>query len=97
MAAMTWHIYVDWDDLGTPTNKWGNEATNAIALRTERGRDKWLEIDGNGMATGMGRVKIGRASVTVLDRADRYDPYNVASPIYGYIGPGHLASISVDD
>ena len=81
--TVTWAIEIDWAANGEPSD----EAGRLISLTTRRGRESGLESD------GYTRVSPGYFSL-VLDNYDqRYNPYNVSGPLYGYIKPHRVIRI----
>lgn len=86
-----WSCEVDWDGDGVYTGD--SENAYMIGFTSRRGRNAFLEINGDGVASGFEPVRVGTASVTLDNSSRRFDPYNTASPLYPNVQPGRYIRI----
>lgn len=86
---LRWAIEVDWDGDGVFDGS--NEAKWVTYLRTERGRDNYVDFQANGIVF----PSVGKATVILDNSERRYDPRNVSGPLYGYLDSGKLFRIGV--
>lgn len=85
-------LAVDWNNDGTYSSS-ENEDDYMLKWNTERGRDFFLNSNGNGLEP----VNVGKLTV-ILDNSDgRYDPFNTASPLYPNVVPGRSIQFTVQD
>lgn len=87
-TANLWALEIDWTGVGYDGS---NEADRMVDLSITRGRGYLLNANGDGFQ----RVQPGRATITLDNHDKRYDPYNTASPLHGYILPGKNVRIRV--
>lgn len=82
-----WDFSVFWDDAFV------NEAevSEMTDFSLDRGRDHLLSSGG-----GWERFRPGEAQATFNNDNGRFDPYNSAGPLYGFLLPGRVVRISVD-
>lgn len=88
-TTLYWAIQVDWFDNGYAEGF--NEAARCVACEWERGRDSFLESNTGGIRF----PSVGRATVTLDNHDQLYDPRNLAGEYYGAVQPGHKARIGV--
>jgi len=85
-------LAIDWNNDGTYSSS-ENEDDYMLKWNTERGRDFFLNSNGNGLEP----INEGKLTV-VLDNSDgRYDPFNTASPLYPNVVPGRSIQFTVQD
>lgn len=85
-SMLTWSAEIKWDG-----SSFVDEAGKVASMQARRGRQSLLNSGG----TGFAHYEPGEA-VIVLDNEDgRYDPWNVASPLYPDVRPGKFVRIAV--
>jgi hypothetical protein len=84
--TLTWELLIDWDNDGTLES---DESDRVIGIRTDRGRDRMLGD------RGPQNMKIGRATIDLDNKNNRYDPFNSNSPLYPNIKPRREAQLQV--
>ncbi len=84
-------ILVDWNGNGLYDD--GNESAYLLKWSCERGRDFYLNADGNGLEP----VNVGKITLTLDNTSGRYDPFNTTSPLYPHILPGKKIKFIVQD
>lgn len=92
---LNWFLTIDWLGDGKFTglpDTFNNEMFKAVGLHVKRGRDHLIRADGGGFE----HYRPGEASITLDNSDGRYDPYNVSSPLYGYLKPGRYARLWVN-
>lgn len=78
--ALTWGIIVDWDEDGSFSGE--NEAPERLqGLSLRMGREFVLSSSGDGFL----HPDEGQLQLEMLDTEGRYDPYNLDSPLNGYL------------
>lgn len=78
--ALTWGVIVDWDEDGSFTGE--NEAEGRLQdISIRMGREFVLSSSGDGFL----HPDEGTLQLDMLDTAGRYDPYNLSSPLAGYL------------
>ena len=93
--GIAWGFEFDWDNDGLFDGQ--NENDWVVDFYCERGRDYMLRLGEGGSAVGYERITVGTASITLVNRDDRYSPLNTSSPLYPNVSPGRLAKIRVRD
>lgn len=85
--ALSVYFGVDWDKNGTYTDESAYLKANGLTIR--RGRQTAMD--------GQGFTSLDPAEVwgELSNVTNRYDPFNAASPIYGYILPGRPCKVTV--
>src|SRR5512139_1939470 len=91
---LIWMLQIDWNGDGVFDGT--NEAVYMVNCDLKRGRDFYIGVDGNGKASGFEPMKVGKLKITLENISSRYDAYNSSSPLYPYILPGRLISLSVN-
>lgn len=78
--ALTWGVIVDWDEDGSFTGE--NEAQGRLQnVSLRMGREFVISSSGDGFL----HPDEGTLQLDMLDTARRYDPYNLSSPLAGYL------------
>lgn len=85
--TLSWNLDVDWPGTSTFTNENGR----LLALSTRRGRNSVYS------SSGKTPMFLGEGWFTLENYDDRYNPLNVASPLYGNMLPGRLVKLSAVD
>jgi len=85
-AISLWGVQIDWAGAGEFGSD--NQAENVSNVRTRRGRDFFLRLDGQNRATGFQPVRPGVCTITIDDPDEIYEPNNTASPLYPNVEPG---------
>lgn len=88
--ALEWELVVDWDGDGIPDT---HEEDRIVGMSTRRGRKYQIKPDGSGFEP----VMVGDCQITLNNLDGRYDPYNIASPIYPNVLPGRKFRLDVVD
>lgn len=88
---LLWGLEIDWDGDGRFDGS--NEARYAVDMWCERGRRGFINEDGNGFE----RVLPGKFYAVLENKDERYDPYNLASPLYPLIRPGLRVRVTVQE
>lgn len=80
--------------LGTPyyDGTWGDESGNLMELQTQRGRKHLVRG-----AQGFEPMGVGEALLTLRNSDGRYDPLNMASPLYDAVAPGKEVWLKVGE
>lgn len=81
---LLWGITVDWNADGNPSNI----ADQTIDLKVYRGREFFIRLDNQNVASGFQPVRPGTLSITLDDPNLIYDPNNTDSPLYPTVEPG---------
>ncbi len=79
--AYTWHAWFDWNNDGILES---DEANRLLRLTTLRGRKSLLDAP-----------YVGKATLTLDNSDQRFNPWNVSSPLYGNVKPGRRVKITV--
>lgn len=79
--AYTWHAWFDWDNDGIYES---DEANRLLRLTTLRGRKSLLDAP-----------YVGKATLTLDNSDQRFNPWNISSPLYGNVKPGRRVKITV--
>ncbi len=82
-------LAVDWKNQSLFTGE--NEGKYLQSLTVDRGRKYFISADG----TSMEPEETGRLSAVLLDVDRRFDLYNEASPLYGFLGGGKYFRLRV--
>ena len=82
-------LEVDWANRSVFSG--ANEAPLLQKLSMERGRRYTISADGQSFQT----EDTGRLSAVLFDENQRFDPYNVSSPLFGQIGGGKYFRVTV--
>jgi hypothetical protein len=82
-------LEVDWDSNGLFDGS--NEGVNLIDMSIERGRKYTVSASGDSFQT----EDTGRFSAVLMDDDGRYDPFNSASALYGYLTGGKKFRVTV--
>lgn len=93
-SNVLWTVEVDWTDTGYTGR---NEASRVIDFLCRRGRDNFLRINSDGVANGFEAISAGSAVITLDDYDDTYNPYNVNSPLYPNVKPGHKIRVKAQN
>ena len=88
---LTWILLIDWDNDGVFNGD--NEAARIFDLETTNGRQFYMKSDGSGPE----EVSEGSVSLSLDNHDGRFDPYNLSSPLAGYIMPGRKFQLKVVD
>ena len=96
---LSWGLVIDWMDTGTFVSGYneafgyGQNEHKMFALNTKAGRQYFINSSGNNFQT----VDPSKMQVQLYDMGDRYDPYNMAGPLYQHILPGKKFRLIVKD
>lgn len=90
-AFVRWGIDIDWNGDGLYSGD--NDGIYAVAFKTRRGRQTYLNINSDGNASGFEPIRVGTATLTLDNSSRRYDPYNTTSPLYPNVLPGRYIRI----
>lgn len=82
LSNVRYGLEVDWQGKGLFDGS--NEGENLIGLTIERGRKYTVSASGDSFQA----EDTGRFSAVLLDLDRKYDPFNVASPLYGQLTGG---------
>jgi len=97
LTTLLYGLVVDWnDDAKYPeifTSSLNNEAFSRMtAFSTKRGRAEFIRDSDQG---GFAPYLTGQAKITLTNQDDRYNPLNIASPLYPNCAPGKFARFFV--
>jgi len=90
--AVEYTVAIDWDNNGS-FSEYENEAEYMLSWNSERGREFFLNSNGNGLEP----VDVGKLTITLDNSDGRYDPFNTTSPLYPNIVPGRSIQFTVQD
>ena len=85
-------VAIDWNNDGSYSSS-ENEADYMLAWSTERGRDFFLNSNGDGLEP----VNEGKLTITLDNTDGRYDSFNASSPLYPNVVPGRSIVFTVQD
>lgn len=88
---LLWGVEIDWDD--DHVFDGSNDGTYLRGLRVQRGRTRYVALDGNGFE----KIQTGMAYITLDNSSGRYDGWNTSSPLYPNVGFGKDVRITVRD
>lgn len=86
---LLWTFIVDWNSDSYYSGE--NEAEKMIDFRLIRGRDNYIG------RSGIEKYKPGEITATFVNDDNRYDPWNVSSPLYPNVLPGKFVRCLVKD
>lgn len=86
-STLLWGIEIDWNEDGNFTN----EADRAVGFYCNRGREFYLNPNGDGFEP----IEGGLIYVQLANFDGRYDAFNASSPLYPDVAPGKDVKITV--
>ncbi len=86
---LIWAVEIDWDSDGIFDGT--NEGTYLTGLAVTRGRQYIVKEDGSGYES----ILSGRADLTLENSTRRFDPWNIYGPLFGKLGTGRKARVTV--
>lgn len=90
---LIWALEIDWDGDGVFDGR--NDAMKMKSFSFESGRTSFLSIGSDGVASGFQPFNVGRATITLDNEDQTYNPYNTSSELYPNVERGKYARLKV--